>query len=88
MTTSAIVKNPNLSRISVRLYFNTDCICIGGLALKTNSKKFNFSGDYFLNEDVQIYPSQDVVGKDWPAIYRERKEILCKLLQKQTKKVG
>ena len=88
MTLSAVLKNPNLSRISVRLYFNTDCICIGGLALTINSKKFNFSGDYFLNEDVQIYPSQDVVGKDWPAIYRERKEILCKLLQKQTKKVS
>ena len=88
MTTSAVLKNPNLSRILVRLYFNADAVCIGGLALKADSKKFNFNGDYFLNEDVQLYPSQDVVGKDWPTIYRERKEILCKLLHEQTKKAS
>jgi hypothetical protein len=69
------MKKPTPTKISVRLYFNQSGICIGGLALEVHSEKFNFSGDYYSSEDAMIYPSQDVQGKDWRTINKDRVKI-------------
>ena len=69
------MKIATLEKISVRLYFNADCICLGGLALDAYSEKFGFNGDYYASEDFQIYPSQDVVGKVFSTIKEERTKI-------------
>lgn len=63
------------AKISVRLYFNQSGICLGGLALETDLKKFSFDGNYYASEDVQIYESQDIKGKNWSTINKERVEI-------------
>lgn len=69
------------AKISVRLCFNEANICLGGLALEIYSKKFSFDGGYYASEDVQIYPSQDVQGKTWPTINKERVKVWYEALK-------
>lgn len=74
-------KTMTLNKISVRLYFNEANICLGGLALEIYSKNFSFTGDYYYSKNVQIYPSQDVQGKTWPIINKERVKIWYEALK-------
>lgn len=69
------MKNVAPEKLSVRLYFSESGLCLGGLALEVYSEKFNFNGDYYSSEDAMIYPSQDVQGKSWATITKERVKI-------------
>lgn len=69
------------AKISVRLCFDKANICLGGLALEIYSKNFSFTGDYYYSKNVQIYPSQDVQGKTWPIINKERVKIWYEALK-------
>lgn len=69
------MKTSILKKVSVRLYFDANCICLGGLALEIHSEKFNFNGDYHSSQDAEVYPSQDIEGKTWSIINKERVEL-------------
>jgi len=62
-------------RIEVRLYYNSEEICIGALALDEDSERFNYDGDHSNHEDVFIYPDQDIVGKRFVGIARDAVQI-------------